>query len=275
MKERTITAFLMAALMIPILVFGHYFYLIDIFAGLLAFYGTYEVARVFNTGKRFGKIVNFLTAFAAIDVYLVILAQARFGLDPIWILYLIIAYFAFFGTLMVFVDEFKAVDFANQLVAILFGSIGFATFAILRDKSLMIVLYLLIVAIFTDTFAYLFGIKFGKHRLAPLVSPKKSIEGAVAGLVFGALFASAFALGFSIFEEWHFTTIAVVLLSLALSVVGQMGDLFKSKLKRSYNVKDFSNLFPGHGGILDRFDSLVFISLVMYLLLNVLGTVWL
>ncbi len=275
MKERTKTAIIMAVVMIPILVFGDAFMIFDIFAGILAVIGTYEIAKMFNNGKKFAKVMNILTALCAIDVYAVVIAQARYGLDSIWIMYLLIAYFAFFGTLLVFIDEFKAGDFANQLVAILFGSLGFATFAILRDQSLMIVIYLLLIVILTDSFAYFFGVKYGLHRLAPLVSPKKSVEGAIAGLAFGTLLPTAFAVGFEIFSAWNFHWILIFVLSLSLSVVGQIGDLFKSKLKRSYGVKDFSNLFPGHGGILDRFDSLTFVSLALYVVLNLLNTVWL
>ncbi|HBW39078.1 phosphatidate cytidylyltransferase [Desulfosporosinus sp. BICA1-9] len=112
----------------------------------------------------------------------------------------------------------------------------------------------------TDTGAYLIGRQFGRHRLAPHVSPKKTVEGSVGGL----LFSIGIALGF-----WRFVGgahwMTYIILGLVIGTSAQIGDLFESALKRSAGVKDSGSLIPGHGGILDRFDSLIFaIPLVYY-----------
>lgn len=111
----------------------------------------------------------------------------------------------------------------------------------------------------TDTFAYLVGRVMGKHLLAPQISPKKTIEGSVGGLIFCILTG---LLAWRIIGEaslWSY-----LLLSFIVSCSGQIGDLFESALKRSVNIKDSGNLIPGHGGILDRFDSLLFVIPIMY-----------
>ncbi len=111
----------------------------------------------------------------------------------------------------------------------------------------------------TDTFAFLVGRKMGKHLLAPQISPKKTIEGSVGGLIFCILTG---LIAWKIIGEaspW-----AYLVLSIVVGCSAQIGDLFESALKRSVKIKDSGNLIPGHGGILDRFDSLLFVIPIMY-----------
>ncbi len=106
--------------------------------------------------------------------------------------------------------------------------------------------------------------KYGKHKLAPTISPKKSIEGAIGGLGVATLGGIIFAL---IAGE---SVVFVTLLSIVLSIFGQIGDLVESGMKRARTVKDSGSILPGHGGILDRFDSLVFVLPVLYFALTFL-----
>ena len=117
-------------------------------------------------------------------------------------------------------------------------------------------LYLLAIATMTDTFAMLIGCLIGKHKLIPDVSPKKSIEGSIGGSVVGTIIASIFY--YNVISN-NINIFILILMTLALTVLGQLGDLFFSKIKRENNIKDFSNIMPGHGGILDRIDSFSFI----------------
>lgn len=122
------------------------------------------------------------------------------------------------------------------------------------DKWLL--LYLVLIATMTDTFAMLIGCLIGKHKLIPSVSPAKSVEGSIAGSLLGTIIASVY---YIVVLQPTIHISIVIIMTLILSILGQLGDLFFSKIKRENEIKDFSNLMPGHGGILDRFDSLIFI----------------
>jgi len=122
------------------------------------------------------------------------------------------------------------------------------------------VLLALLITFTSDSAAFLIGKSFGKRRLAPLVSPKKTWEGAIGGVVFAAIVSPVLV------ATLHLPTSigAAILLGIAISAFGQMGDLSESLIKRSTGTKDSSNAIPGHGGFLDRIDSIVFASLVIY-----------
>ena len=107
-----------------------------------------------------------------------------------------------------------------------------------------------------DTGAYFTGVLFGKHKLCEHVSPKKTVEGAIGGIVWSMIASAVLMLAFKI-QTNIFVMLGVTAL---MCIVGMLGDLFASIIKRSVGVKDYSNLIPGHGGILDRFDSMLFIS---------------
>jgi len=129
------------------------------------------------------------------------------------------------------------------------------------------------ITIFTDVFAYIFGINFGKHRLAVKISPKKSIEGSIGGTVSALLLTLLYIYLLDINEvgEINLNIWISILLIVFISIVGQIGDLIASKLKRGNNIKDFSQLFPGHGGVMDRFDSVIFAGITLVLISKVVG----
>lgn len=126
----------------------------------------------------------------------------------------------------------------------------------------------------TDSFAYLVGRKFGKHKMAPVISPKKSIEGAIGGVVVTAVFNVVLLLafdiigekvmGYKIFGDSAMKYLYIVPISMVLSLVSMVGDLAASVLKRNFGIKDYSQLLPGHGGIMDRFDSCTFVVPTLY-----------
>ncbi|MBR0375521.1 MAG: phosphatidate cytidylyltransferase [Firmicutes bacterium] len=137
--------------------------------------------------------------------------------------------------------------------------LGFLAFFGVRQVGAMA--WLLTVIWSTDTAAYEIGRRWGKHKLAPAISPNKTWEGAVAGLIAGSILGMIAAL-ITTDAGWF----AAWIVSLFISGVGQIGDLVESKVKRLAGVKDSGNLLPGHGGILDRFDSLLLSSMFMFFL---------
>lgn len=126
-------------------------------------------------------------------------------------------------------------------------------------------LYLLIFvgAWITDTFAYFTGVLLGKHKLIPEVSPKKTVEGSIGGTLFCAASFVLFGVIVDKFFDMHANLLLLAVSGIIIAVVSQIGDLIMSVIKREHGVKDYGNIFPGHGGMLDRFDSILAVSLVL------------
>ena len=117
-----------------------------------------------------------------------------------------------------------------------------------------------------DTCAYCVGVLIGKHKMAPKLSPKKSIEGGIGGLAGAALLGALYALAIN---KWGGASAGVVeyaLICFVGGIISMIGDLAASAIKRNHEIKDYGKLIPGHGGILDRFDSVIFTAPVIYYL---------
>lgn len=120
----------------------------------------------------------------------------------------------------------------------------------------------------TDIFAYIVGVLIGKHRFSPNISPKKSIEGSIGGTVFSIASTVGAVYIYSSFKDIKFDILTVIIFAFLCSLVGQIGDFSFSYIKRSIGIKDYGKLLPGHGGVLDRLDSLIFIAPFFYMLLT-------
>jgi phosphatidate cytidylyltransferase len=150
---------------------------------------------------------------------------------------------------------------AMTAFGVLWIPMGFSYFMLVRGLGHGMALTILIMGctIMADTLAFFVGKAIGRHKMAPHISPGKTVEGAIGGLV-GAVIA---ALVVRIYSPWLPTREAVIL-GLIIGVVGQWGDLFESSFKRDFRVKDSGRILPGHGGILDRFDAMLFAGFVAY-----------
>ena len=183
---------------------------------------------------------------------------------------IIIALIYMFTYIVIKKLEVNIVDIAITMFSIIFVPFMFSFIKLLLMLPLGRVYFLLAFgcSTATDTFAYEIGSKFGKHKLTP-VSPKKSVEGSVAGIVGTMVVCGIIALVTNTYFSTNFNIILVVLMSAILSVIGQIGDLAASSIKRYCGVKDFGKIMPGHGGILDRFDSILFIAPLMYAIIYI------
>ncbi|QWB99772.1 phosphatidate cytidylyltransferase [Mycoplasmatota bacterium] len=269
MKTRMITAFVLILVFGSILVIGEGS-LSFLFSGgviLLAMMAAYEfMIKLHRHGLDKYWFHYLPIAFTFVFVLLNVLFFEHTQYHRMMYLYLLALSLTYF--MIYLVDQrMTRQELGVSMIAILYASIGFTALAYLRSISLEIILYLLLVTILTDTFAYFFGIKFGKHKLLPKVSPKKSVEGALAGLLFGGTLGTLFA---SILNIFDFHLVFIIILSLGLSMVSQSGDLIASKFKREQGIKDYSNIFPGHGGVLDRFDSTMFAAAFLMMILQVI-----
>lgn len=121
----------------------------------------------------------------------------------------------------------------------------------------------------SDTCAYCAGCLFGKHKAFPELSPKKTIEGCIGGVLGTAVIAGIYAVCINTFiETATVSVVAFILVGMAASVISQIGDLAASAMKRNYEIKDYGTLIPGHGGVLDRFDSILFTAPLVYYLVH-------
>ena len=169
---------------------------------------------------------------------------------------------------IIFYNDSKKYNISDALFmvgVIIFLGFSFGTIIHLRDISIYKCIYIFIVAFVADTYAYIGGYLIGKHKLTN-ISPKKTIEGSVVGTLMGTVIGSLYY--YSMFGET--SLVFIVIMSFVLTLLSEFGDLVFSSIKRYFGKKDYSNLIPGHGGILDRFDSVIFVALGLALILNFL-----
>lgn len=159
-------------------------------------------------------------------------------------------------------NRFNFDDAGVLTLTMLYIGFGFNMFVQARTVGLGMLMYLLLTVWSTDSGAYLVGRKIGKTKLAPQISPNKTWEGSIGGTIVAVIVGIIF----SITGLIHYGILATILMTLFLSIAGQLGDLVESSLKRYYGVKDSGRILPGHGGILDRFDSLLLVLPMAYLL---------
>ena len=158
------------------------------------------------------------------------------------------------------VNERKLADMTSTLLGIMYV-VFFSYHIVLIDQSQhRILIWLVFLTAFgTDIMAYFTGMAFGKHKLCPNLSPKKSVEGAVGGVIGSVVFCGIF--GYFALPDAFVMTLVIGFLG---SIFAQLGDLSASAFKRQMGIKDYGNLIPGHGGILDRFDSVLFTAPLVY-----------
>lgn len=254
MKQRIITAVIAAAVFLPIVIYGGIPFILLTY--LLATLGLHELLKMRNL--RLVSIPGFIS-LALLWIFLLpqdfqeILYKTNFAKVEL----ALFAVLLFLTYTVVTKNRFSFEDVAFSILGIIYIGMGFYYFIETREAAngLTFVFYSLFIIWATDSGAYFIGRAFGKNKLWPEISPNKTIEGFFGGigcaLIVGVLFI--------VFTDINVSLISILVATIFLSVFGQIGDLVESALKRHYHVKDSGNLLPGHGGILDRFDSLLFV----------------
>lgn len=262
--KRVTSAILGLPLVIIVLLLGNK-YIIDVALSLVAIISLHEYYHAFSQYKPI-KWIGYLAAILICFIHFIPTDQL-FNYIALSIPFIVVALFV---ELIIKDLKISIIDIAITLFGI-FYIVFFTMFIPLlaeAENGKILVWYALIVAWGTDIFAYVIGktFKLGKHKFSK-ISPNKSIEGCIAGLVGAVSLALIYTLCLNQFLNLEISYIRVIVISLALSVVGQFGDFAASSIKRFVGIKDFSNLIPGHGGLLDRIDSLIFIAPFAYILL--------
>lgn len=266
MKKRVLSAIVMILIFVPLLLMGGKAF--AIFMTLLATFGLYELIHIRESKKEFPFL---LKIFAYVMVIFFSLSHFNSIAFSYTMDYRVVAFMIFaFLTPMVFIHDFKKYNLNDALFligSVLFIGLSFNLLIISRNYDIMYIIYLLLITTLTDTFALFTGLLVGNHKLCPKVSPKKTIEGLVGGVFLGVFVSTTFYI--TVINP-SMSIPFVVLITTVLALVGQLGDLVFSSIKRYYDKKDFSNLIPEHGGILDRFDSLIFVVLAFSIFSSVL-----
>ena len=265
MKIRVLTAAGIALFGIPLLIFSHLI-IYSIALGVLSLMAIFELLRVLGLDKRYAVSAPAYLVALAMPLF----AHSIFGIDSLKYIPILagvlFAYLLYLAFLAVFNrGELKFDSIAEAFMGVAYVTSSFTALSIMRYMPYGAYIFGLVFvsAWVCDTFAYFTGRLFGKHKLAPAISPKKTVEGSIGGIFFTVL---AFLLyGFIVDKAFSLEVnyLVMALSGLLLSVVAQLGDLFASLIKRERGVKDYSNLLPGHGGIMDRFDSILAVSVVL------------
>ncbi len=259
MKKKVLVALIMIAIIIPILLLGGIYFNISIF--LISALAYKEIIDLEYDSKELPWLIKIL----GLGCFEYIIFGNNSLKDPS-IFPLIIAILILLIPIIFYSDfkKYNTNDAFYLLGNIIFLGLCFNFLTNIYHYSLKYFLLMLIITIFTDTFAQIFGMLIGKHKLTK-ISPNKTIEGSLCGTVLATFIASMYYINVISINENYFE---VILLIALLSVISQLGDLLFSAIKRQYNKKDFSNIIPAHGGILDRIDSILFITLLFVVLIN-------
>ena len=263
MKTRVLSALAGLCVLLPAIWLGGYVFACLIF--LLGIIGLFELARMRKI--QYFNMIG-LVATWAIGVIIVPEPYRIWTIPGFNTTYLF--YVACMVLMILTVYEYKTFNIEDAALLI-FGALyigyGFRYLIMLRDMGLDLIVFQFSVIWATDTGAYLVGRRFGKHKLAPAISPNKTVEGALGGILCAILVSTVY---------YHFAdphlggTEHYIILTICLSALGQLGDLVESAFKRHFGVKDSGNLLPGHGGVLDRFDSTLFTSFLLMAWFNMM-----
>lgn len=257
MKTRVISAIIAIIIIVPIIYIGGN--LFNFTAALLGLIGLRELMSLKEKEKNIPIVMKIITVICFLALVLANLNTRSYEFLVDYKLISLIMFLILFP--MVFIHDFKKYNTNDALYllgGIFFLGIAFNYLITVRMLNLNYLIFLLLITIFTDTFAYITGALIGKHKMSKIVSPKKTWEGFIGGAFFGTFISSMFYI--SAFD-YTGNIIILVLVILSLSVVAQVGDLTFSSIKRYYEIKDFGNIMPGHGGVLDRLDSILFVLL--------------
>ncbi len=260
MKQRIITALVAFALFIPLVILGGIPFTIGIY--LIATIGLYELLRMKDI-----RIVSIEGVITWLGLAMVLMPTSMtkrlteaIGYTKIELVFAIVLLLLIYTVVMK--NKFTFDHAAFSVLGVLYVGIGFYYLIETRISGIEYVIYALLVIWTTDSGAYFVGRKLGKRKLWPEISPNKTIEGFVGGIISAVFLACLFQYIYPLTSSY----ILLIIITIVASIIGQLGDLVESALKRHFDVKDSGRLLPGHGGILDRFDSLLFVLPLLHFL---------
>jgi len=261
MKKRTISAIILLLILISSLVISSkLFGIVMMIISVLGFNEFFDIKY-----KDKSRELKYIRWLGIISMILIVLNKTFYVIDTN---VLILLPLIILSLPIIFYNNNKLYNINDCLYVIgivYFLGFSFGNIIYLRDIDIFKCIFIFIIAFVTDTYAYIGGSLIGRHKLTT-ISPKKTIEGSVIGTIMGVIIGSVYYYNLigsiSLFE--------VIVLCLFLTLLSEVGDLMFSSIKRYFDKKDYSNLIPGHGGVLDRFDSVIYVSLGLSLIMSML-----
>lgn len=236
----------------------------------LSIIGLIEINRVLKINE---SKLSYLSMFLTIVYYITIY---NYKVDGV-LLFLIIMLLSILTFYVYNHPKYSIKDVSIAIFSILYVAVMFSFVYLIREQRGIFgrrTVWLIFIASWgSDTCAYVVGKLFGKHKLTPILSPKKTVEGAIGGVVGSFLLGALYA--YVVFHTWpagegvEISMIRFGIASALGAIISQIGDLTASAIKREYGVKDYGDIIPGHGGILDRFDSVIFAAPALYFILRI------
>ena len=259
MKKRVVSAFLMILIFALCIIISS-----KIFAILMLICGNLCLKELIDI-KYNNKYIDFVKFVCYLSISILILNGVFFKFNTLFTLIFPILSII---TPIIFYNDNKKYNMEDSLYLIgitFFLGIAFNIIVYLREIDIALCLYIFLVACLTDTYAYIGGSLIGRHKLTE-ISPKKTIEGSILGSFMGTILASIYYL--TVIDANNI--FKVLLMTFILTVLSEFGDLVFSSIKRHFKIKDYSNIIPGHGGMLDRFDSIIYVALSYVLVLTIM-----
>lgn len=261
MLKRTVSGVILILIMIGLMYVGDYFLLTGLLA--MSLIGLWEFYRAAGAGGH--RPYGYLGMTAALLYYvLTAIWPEAFWETGLFMLYIVVVFMALMIGSVISYPKRRIEDGALTLTGILYVPVLFSSLYFLREQEdgIFYVWYVFMASWGCDTCAYLAGRFFGRHKMSPHLSPKKTVEGAIGGTLGAILLSLLYALCISPFVHMESGELYIMSFFIGLvgALLGQLGDLFASSVKRVMGIKDFGNLIPGHGGILDRFDSTLLVG---------------
>lgn len=266
MKTRILTSLVMAVVGIPLLIFSQYI-IYPIAAGILAVFSIYEMSGVIGVRKNLALTVPTYIVALATPIFAYFFSHRVTDFIFIALLVIVAVMLYMFGYAVVMRGKLKFADVATHFTTFTYITVAFTAITLVRYLPYGVYCFALVFvgSWVSDVFAYFVGFAIGKHKMIPEISPKKTWEGAVGGVFFTVVAFLVYGIIVSLVTtDVRPNYIVLAILGLVLSVVSIFGDLIASLIKREHGAKDYGSIFPGHGGVLDRFDSALAVAPVLF-----------
>ena len=258
-KTRLISGIVLVAIALVVIITGGNVLLSVM--GIISLIGMFELYRVFQMEKSLAAVVGYLAAIAFyLNLYFGFFTDSM--ILPMLFLILLLAVYVF-SYPKYKADQIMACFFALFYVAMM---LSFIYQTRMLDGGEYLVWLIFLCSWGSDTCAYCVGMLIGKHKMSPILSPKKSVEGAAGGVVGAALLGAIYAAVVGKYLQAENQVVMYAVICAVGALISMVGDLAASAIKRNHEIKDYGTLIPGHGGILDRFDSVIFTAPIIYFL---------